>query len=305
MKRANEFDVIATGSALGAEVRGIDLSKRLSANQIQELESAWAEHLVLLVRNQALDDADLVRLTQCFGGPQASGRLKSEGISSTHLGDANSPQRMVSHVSNLGKQGSGKNLVHTSGSSALRWHSDNSYAEIPPKGTVLWADTVPGDDSGRTLFCNMIQAYQELPDDTKALIEGKHTKQDSSRNMAGKLLPGWTLPASLNDIAGAEHPLSQIHPPSGKRALFLGRRIDYPSTYITEMPTADGEAVLDLLWSHATQEKFVWSHSWQRGDLVLWDNRAVMHCRTPINPERLRFFRRILIKGEPVVTAWA
>ena len=190
------------------------------------------------------------------------------------------------------------------GAYELRWHSDNTYVEVPPTATLLWGQKIPIDGSGQTMFCNQILAYEELPDDLKQTIEGKHMMHDGSRNTANKVHLGLSAPETQAEIEGPVHPVVRIHPPSGKRALFLGRRWDYPSTYIVEIPGDEGEELMDRLWAHATNEKYVWVQDWTPGDLVMWDNRAVMHRRTAVNPASPRVMHRTLIKGEPVVSAW-
>ena len=87
-------------------------------------------------------------------------------------------------------------------------------------------------------------------------------------------------------MPGPAHPLVRVHPVTKKRALYLGRRRDWPSNYIIGMSNDDSEALLDKLWAHATQPKYAWGHQWRVGDLVLWDNRCCMHYRSEVDPSR-------------------
>lgn len=184
------------------------------------------------------------------------------------------------------------------------WHSDNSYVERPPAGSMLYALEVPINGGGDTSFCNQYMAYDTLPDDLKQAIEGKSQVQDNSRNSAGVLRPSATLPTTPEAVEGPIHPLVRLHPVSGKRALYLGRRRVWPSNYIVGLPNEESEALLDRLWAHATQAHFVWTHQWRVGDVLLWDNRCVMHHRTPIDSTQRRVMHRTQIKGEPVIAAW-
>ncbi|HAT36839.1 MAG TPA: taurine dioxygenase [Rhodospirillaceae bacterium] len=210
----------------------------------------------------------------------------------------------INYVTNLDDEGkpSAKNI--STGSAELRWHCDNTYRDVPPTGTILWAGQVPEDDTGRTLFCNEILAYEELPEGLKEAIEGYHLRHDGSRTSAETLHPDRVMPQSLDDISGALHPAVRIHPPTGKRTLFLSLRSNWPSIHLVEMPNNEGEKLMDRLWAHATQDKYVWAHSWQPHDLLMWDNRAVMHRRTAVNPGAPRVMHRTLIKGDPVISAW-
>jgi taurine dioxygenase len=293
--------VVPSGATLGAEVRGVDLSRKLEPQEIERITEIWAEHLVLLFRDQELEDADLIRFAEQFGGIQPSGgRMRRWALGQKETGKMDSLDARVNYVSNLDKNGKPVMRNTYSGCYPLAWHSDNSYVDTPPIGTMLWADRIPDDGSGQTLFCNQIRAYEDLPEDVKALIDEKHTMQDNTRQLTNELRSHTKMPCSLDDIDGPVHPIVRIHSPSSRRALYLGRRASYPSTYIVEMPNDRGEEILDQLWAHATQEKYSWAHDWRRGDFLLWDNRAVMHRRTAINPEQPRVLHRVLIKGEPV-----
>lgn len=302
---AEEIRVSPSGAALGAYVNGIDLSCVLSEEVIRKINEIWAEHLVLKFPGQMLADQRLVALSDYWGGQQVGGarvRRWEAGYGEHSKNNPRDPR--INYVTNLDYDGNPSSTPRGNGAYELRWHSDNTYVKKPPIATFLWGQKIPDDGSGVTMFCNQIRAYQDLPERLKVAIEGKHIKHDSTRNTANKVQVGCVAPKSLRDIKGSVHPIVRIHPPSGKRALFLGRRWDYPSSYIVEMPNAEGEKLLDCLWTHATQEKYIWAQNWSPNDLVIWDNRAVMHRRTAVNPVSPRVMHRILIKGDPVISPW-
>jgi taurine dioxygenase len=143
-----------------------------------------------------------------------------------------------------------------------------------------------------------------LPDDLKRAIEGKYQVHDSSRNSAGVLRPGVKLPTKPEEVEGPTHPLVRVHPVTGRRALYLGRRRVWPSNYIIGIPNEESERLLDRLWAHATQPKYAWTHKWRVGDLVLWDNRCCMHDRTKVDVTQRRVMHRTTIKGETPVAPW-
>ena len=97
------------------------------------------------------------------------------------------------------------------------------------------------------------------------------------------------------------HPLVRVHPVTKKRALYLGRRRDWPSNYIIGLSNEESEALLDKLWAHATQPKYAWGHKWRVGDLVLWDNRCCMHYRSEVDAAQPRVLYRTVVKGDPVI----
>ncbi|HAA92643.1 MAG TPA: hypothetical protein DCE33_09370 [Rhodospirillaceae bacterium] len=275
-----------------------------------KLMDSWAAHRVLLFRDQKMTDELIVEANEIFGGYQASGARKrrlAEGVKETFKGAVRDPRIM--YVSNLHENGNlalpdPKTRALGSGTTELRWHSDNAYTEVPPGGTLLWAEQVPDDESGQTQFCDMIRAYAELPEDLRDFIEGKHFRHDVSRTSAGFTHPDKPVPASYDDVEGAIHPCVRIHPSTGERALYLSLRSSAPSVHFVELPSEEGEEIMDRLWAHATRDKFVWSHKWRPNDMLVWDNRAVMHRRTAINPAQPRVMHRTLIKGEPVISPW-
>jgi taurine dioxygenase len=183
------------------------------------------------------------------------------------------------------------------GSGEVVWHSDNSYTERPPAGSMLYALEVP-PQGGDTAFSNQYLAYETLPPDLARRIEGLRAVHDASRNSAGVLRPGLAAPRSLAEVPGPLHPLVRTHPVTARRALYLGRRRAWPSQHIPSLPEAESTSVLDALWSHACDPSLVWSHQWRSGDLVMWDNRATMHRREPHDPRFPRIMHRVQIAGD-------
>ncbi len=295
--------VIASGRALGAEVRGIDLGAPLQAADRDAIEAAWHENLVLLFRGQEIGDEDLLAMAEAFGGAQATesrnyylkaGYTETSGRLSALPG--------ISIISNLNESGKPVAMHSGSGSQALKWHTDNSYVADPPKGSILHALRVPVEGGGHTAFANQYLAYESLPEATRARLPGLHIKHDTSRNTAGGLRPSRELPASREEVIGPIHPLIRRHPVTGRTALYLGRRYAVPSSHIVELDEAEGEVLLDELWAAASADDLTWTHDdWRAGDVVMWDNRCTMHARTPIDPTQAREMHRTLIRGEAVI----
>lgn len=208
----------------------------------------------------------------------------------------------LSLISNLDEEGRSVKDNGGLGSYEVVWHSDNSYVEVPPAGSMLYSVVIPkSGGGGDTCFNNQYKAYEDLPADLKAAIKGRTQIHDASRNSAGVLRPTVKMPTKPEEVPGPAHPLVRIHPATGKPALYLGRRRDWPSNYIVGMPNEESEALLDRLWAHATQEKYAWKHVWQVGDVVLWDNRCAMHYRSEVDSSQPRVMHRTVINGEAVV----
>ncbi len=294
--------VVPSGAALGAEIRGLDLSQPVPEAAQAKLRQAWADHLVLLWRDQTLPDFSFLQAAEIFGPTKEPAARKFEIAGGYAIGGkrvALDPR--VSLISNLDENGLPVKDNGALGSYEVVWHSDNSYVEVPPAGSMLFAIILPTDGGGDTWFNNQYLAYDELPADLKKAIDGKSQLHDASRNSAGVLRPTVKLPATPEDVPGPVHPLVRVHPVTGKRALYLGRRRDWPSNYIIGMPNEESERLLDRLWAHATQAKYAWGHQWRGGDLVLWDNRCCMHYRSEVDPTQARVLYRTVVKGDAVI----
>ena len=293
-----------TGGPLGAHIGGIDFAQPVPDAVKDALRQAWAEHLILIFHDQKMTDAQLIDASNIFGGVQIGGarayfmrggKEKNKQLLSEH------PE--ITPITNLGPDGNPAKENAGLGSSEVVWHSDNSYVEVPPAGSMLYALEIPTDGGGDTFFNNQYLAYETLPDDLKQAIEGRTQVHDSSRNSAGVLRPTAKLPTKPEEVEGPTHPLVRIHPVTRKPALYLGRRRVWPSNYIVGLSNEESESLLDRLWAHATQEKFAIKHVWKVGDAVLWDNRCAMHYRTEIDASQRRVLHRTQIKGEPVIAA--
>lgn len=301
------IEVTASGAALSATVRGVNLSEPISAEVAQALVRIWAEHLVLLFPGQDLDDEGLLCVADVFGGRQVAGS-RAYMVKAGHQpgkSDRVSKTATISVVSNLDDDGKPTKITDAVGSLALKWHTDNSYVETPPRGSLLHAKRLPTNGGGLTSFNNQYLSYERLPDALKSRIEGLHVCHDNTRNTAGRLRPTVEPPKSRADIAGPAHPIVRVHPLTNRRALYLGRHYEWPSSYVVELSDDDSEALLAELWAYATQPDLAWTHDWTVGDVLLWDNRCTMHARSMVDHTQPRVLHRALVKGEPVVSPWA
>jgi len=300
------FRAVPSGAPVGAEIQGVDFSLPVPEDVKAALRKAWADHMVLLIRGQHLDDEKLLATSAIFGPPHDSAARKYHLAAGHGVDDSYMVSRhpSITIISNLDAKG--KPVLDNGGlgSYEVVWHTDNSYVAVPPAGSMLYALEVPVNGGGDTSFNNQYRAYDELPDDLKRAIEGKYQVHDSSRNSAGVLRPGVKLPARPEEVEGPTHPLVRVHPVTGKRALYLGRRRVWPSNYIIGIPNEESERLLDRLWAHATQPKYAWTHQWKVGDILLWDNRCCMHYRTEVDTTQRRVMHRTTIKGEAPVAPW-
>jgi taurine dioxygenase len=289
----SEMWIQPTGGSLGADVHGVDLSQPVSDAVYQKILSAWSEHLVLRFSGQRIDDATLMKFSARFGELDRV-PIASVDVDGSNSGVASEAIDWVNVISSIKKDGK---AVGGLGSYELVWHTDMSYNPIPPRASLLYALEVP-PDGGNTGFLNMYMAYETLPVDLKRAVEGRTCIHDASKNSAGELRQGFQRTLDVRQTPGAVHPLVRLHPLSKRKALFLGRR---PGAYIHGLAVEESEALLDALWAHVTQERFAWYQKWRVGDLVMWDNRCVMHRRDAFDESQRRLMHRTQIVGEPVL----
>ncbi|MBV8889128.1 MAG: TauD/TfdA family dioxygenase [Alphaproteobacteria bacterium] len=288
-----------TGAALGADIAGVDLAGELPPETVAAIKQAWAVHLVLRFRGQRLGDDDLLRFSRHFGeldyAPVYAAQTEAPG-QSRQVEVVEAGRRYVMVVSNVIEDGK---AIGDLGAYEALWHTDMSYVAAPPSASALYALEVP-PSGGDTGFCNMYAAFETLPDELRRQIEGRVCRHDASRNSAGQLRRGYADMPDPSQTVGVDHPLVRTHPVTGRPALFLGRR---RNAYIPGLDLAGSEALLDRLWAHATRPEFAWYQQWRVGDLVLWDNRCVMHRRDAFDPETRRVMHRTQIKGDQPLRA--
>lgn len=283
------MEVIPTGAALGAEVRGLDLTGPLDAEAFDALQQAWYDHSVLLFRGQSLDDEALIAFSKNFGA------LDIAPASATDMAGTQEKSRpeiwIISNVVENGKP------IGALGDKEAEWHTDMSYVAEPPMASVLHSLEIP-KAGGDTSFGNMYKALETLPDDLRREIEHRIANHDSSMTSVGELRAGAGAVVDVRSAPGAKHPMVRVHPATGGKALYLGRRMN---GYVEGMDVAASERLLDALWAHCTKPEFTWTHQWRVGDLLIWDNRCTIHRRDSFSGAERRVMHRTQIKGDTPV----
>lgn len=253
------MEVKPLSGVMGAEVRGVDLSRPIDLERIQQ---AFDRHLLLVFPAQAIEPAQHIAFSRAFGDLQV------------HVLDQyRHPQYPEIYL--LSNVKGGKTTGEHPDKGTLVWHSDLSFQKRPALATILYGLEVP-KAGGDTLYANMYAAYDALDGDTKAQIENLRAVHDldASRMRAGE------PPMSAEQRAKAppvEHPMVTKHPRTGRKILYISRHV----SHIAGMERAKSDALLDRLMAHATQDRFVFRHRWGPRDVVMWDNRCTMHCATP------------------------
>lgn len=286
------MDVHPTGRALGAEITGIDLSKDVSSAQREFIVNAYNQHLVLLFRRQALSFDDLLRLRELFGPPGLSASQLLGLGRRAYLPDEVPDE--ITIISNI-VDADGK-PVGALGDGEAYWHTDSSFTDTPISASLLHAIEVT-EQGGETAFLNMYRAYEEMPAALAARIEGRYANHSKVHNSAGVRRPEFADVTDPSKAPGVRHPLVRTHPVTRRKCLYLGRRLN---AYVFDLPLAESEQLLDEVWTHACQDKYVWEHKWQVGDLLVWDNRCTMHHRNAFSPNARRLMHKSTTAGEPI-----
>lgn len=289
----SSIEVHLVSDDIGAEIRGVDLSQPLSDDDFSTIYRAWLDHHVLLFRNQRLTDPQMIAFSRRFGELDLApvpghGRAFVEGL----------PEMFV--ISNVVENGQ---LIGSLGDGECLWHTDMSYAEVPPKASCLYSLEVP-DAEGDTGFLNMHAAYETLPEALKERVEGRTIKHDTKYTLDGfNRGDGPSLAEAKADgtfdvvnLPGPSHPIVRTHPETGRKALYIGRR---QNTYINSLTVADSEELLDASWAHADAlGQSAWHHRWEVGDLLIWDNRCAMHRREAFSASARRIMHRTQVKAD-------
>jgi taurine dioxygenase len=275
------LEIRPLGETMGAEVTALDLNDGLGPDTIGALNDAFAEHIVLCVRNQDFTPKQYADAARLFGEPDIQ---LNESFNFPDL-----PELGVISSDDKDELGTGKRVIR-----GTTWHTDHSFREAPPKATMLYALVVP-ETGGDTSFCNTRAAYEALPAATKRRIDGLkavHTYEASrSANKMVKLSAD-----EARKTPDVVHPLVRKHLPTGRNALYLSTtRLER----IIGLDRAESDALIDELLAHATQPRFQYHHRWRPGDLVIWDNRCSLHHANADYPlEAKRLLHRIILRGE-------
>jgi len=273
------FQILPLSDATGAEVIGLDLTQPLDEITKETVHQALLTHLVLVFRDQKLTKPQQIAFSEQFGTLERH----------TKFNKGNDEYPLVHVVSNLNEEGKPSGKVKST-----LWHSDKSFRPEPCKATILHAITMP-PNGGDTVFANMYAAYETLPESEKEFLKGKkvvHSWELSRENIGRALSED-----EIRDAPPNAHPLARVHPETGRTSLFLGMH----ASHIEGMPFEEGRAKILELEAHATKPEFTFRHNWRLGDLVMWDNRCLLHRADPNFDAAVypRVLHRTCLRGTP------
>ena len=269
------IDLVPLSPSVGAEIRGLDLARDLDAATFDQIRAAWAVHKVLLIRGQTIDADQQLRFARRFGEIQVV-------RSATHiLGE----QQAIMHVAN--REVAGKPGILPDGE--MQFHTDQCYYERPSRLTMLYAMEIP-KQGGNTLFLNAAAAFAALPATRQADLAKLQVHQVYDYDGSPTIKSGDVRADAPHFI----HPLVIRHPETGAPVLYANRLM---SERIVGLDGAESDRLLAELFDHMEQRRFIYEHVWRVGDLLFWDNLAVMHARTDFDPAEARILRRVTVAG--------
>lgn len=286
----NALEVVPTSKGVGAEIVGPRLPD-LDDAQFRQVLTAYAEHSVLLFRNQQLSDSELLAVGKRFGVLEPPGMSI---IGKPFLADY--PDVLVI-TNRLDEQGVPMGNL---GNGEASWHTDMSYRQVPISTAILHCLEVPEHGGGNMFYISMYETYESLPPHLKKIIEGRLCIHDETYNSAGQLRKGFKEITDPREAPGARHPLVRVHPVTKRKALYLGRR---RNAYIIGFSLEESELVLDQLWAHAVSRNSVSWGEWSLGDVLVWDNRCLLHMRAGFDEKDFSVLHRVQCKGEAVLAA--
>jgi taurine dioxygenase len=273
--------VTKIGKHLGAQISGVDLSKTLDDDTFAQFAKAFFDNEVVFLRNQKITPEQHVAFTRRFGTLEQHVRKESRL-------ERNPEILIVSNV--LDEQG---NAIGTQDAGRF-WHSDLSYKKEPSMLSALYALEVPVKDGrvlGNTSFASTTAAYEALPDETRRRLSGLknvhsyryyRTKnieaQKQERARGGRVIQEHVLTEEqLKSVPDVETPVVRTHPVTKRKGLFIN---EAHTSHVVGLPVEESEKLLSQLYQHITKPEFIYTHEWQAGDLLLWDNAAVQHKAT-------------------------
>jgi taurine dioxygenase len=277
-------EIRPNGAPLGAEIHGLDANEPLAAELLLRLKQALRDHHILIFKNQDLGEDAFKSLATSFG-PIFQNPPDVPVLASADKDTGVAPD--IVRVSNVnGYTGTGE----------LSPHADHQWTPYPSAGSLLYALEVP-KSGGDTTFYNLHLAYETLPEATKARIADLKLirynpflyKESDPRPHPRYRAEGKALTSPVYP-----HPLVRTHPESGKKILFLGHGTEVE---VVGLSHAEGSALVEELRAHYFSDRFRYTHRWSVGDIVYWDNQAVLHARSAFDPSERRVLKRISLGG--------
>ena len=274
-QKYSHIDVHPVSGALGAEIKGVDISIPLEAEVVSEIRDALLKHLVIFFQNQVITPQQQLNFAEQFGIPMEYPQLK--GLPDCPL---------VTEVIKL---------EHETLNFGGVWHSDTTYLQQPPMASLLYAIEIP-PYGGDTLFSNQYMAYETLSDGLKKTLSELVAVNTSSKPEVSMTREDRMREAGMElNILSASHPAVRTHPETGNKALFVNKA---HTTHFKDWTESESKSLLEFLFQHQVRTEFTCRFRWEKNSLAFWDNRCVQHH--PVNDYQgfRRIMHRVTIAGD-------
>ena len=278
---------------IGISIEDIDLSN-LNDVSFQKIHQLWLEHLVIVFPNQNISDEDHIKFGKRFGDLEVHPSL-------SHRSSKNPEIYRVSNVDENGDIIPNRETSWQYLKQSWLWHTDSSFRKIPSNGSILHGISTT-NEGGNTLFANMYRAYEDLDQSLKDKIKNLKVVHDHDYIISlSKELSKRKNKGHYDKLDPVIHPLVRRHPSTKKPSLFMS---PHTMVNIQNYDNKKGRELLDQLIDHATQPQYVYKHSWNNHDIVMWDNRCTMHSVEPFDNNNIkRIMHRVTLVGdlEPIM----
>lgn len=289
MATTNDVTITPLHPVLGAEVTGVDLADEIDEATFRLIFDAFQEHSVLVFHDQRLTDDRQRVFSERFGPLETTinsigqeKRLHPNLVDLSNT-DPDDPRRLMGWDD--------RRMLYQSGNQL--WHTDSSFKPVPAMASLLSGRDVP-PVGGETEFVSMRHAYATLPEATKRRLDGRvvvHSILYSRSTIA----PGLFDPDQERELPPVRQALVRTNPVNRKKSIYIGSH----AWYIEDMPYDESRKLLDDLLAHTTKPELVFQHRWRQWDLVMWDNRCVLHRGRPWDAAKhARVMRRTTVAGE-------
>ena len=276
---------------LGAEIRGVDMREPMDAATFNAVHDAWMQYMVVVFPEQHITDEEQVEFTRHFGEPEI---FHQKIIKSSRV-------REIFRVSNVDDDGVLMPHDHPTVrqlSLAQYWHTDSSYREVPCTGALLHGVEV-SRSGGETEFTNLYAVYEALPEKLKRQIEGRKARHNFEHMHTLQTLKPLTAEERAA-VPPVWQPMVRIHPVTKRKSMYIS---PIYNDAVEGLSPEAGRALIAELAEFAGQQQFVYRHRWETDDVLMWDNRCLMHQVTAFDPRERRVMHRTTVVGDQPVIA--
>lgn len=282
------FEVVPLSGTIGAELRGLDLRRDLDDDTIAAIRSVWLDRKVVFFPGQHLTPEEHLAFARRFGTPTEGHPVIPglKGNPEVFQIDYSAPRELYANYGDVARRTRG-----------LDWHTDVTFVERPPIGSILRAVVVP-PAGGDTLFSDQVAAYESLSASLQAFLEdltATHDGRAAFQGVLDQVGEGSWEGEAVTALEPVVHPVVRTHPETGKRSLFVNPGF---TSHINELTRAESDALLGFLYEHSVRPEHVVRRHWTAGDIGFWDNRVTQHAVVGDYGDAHRVIQRVTLKGE-------